>query len=133
MKVTHIVGLVFVIAAIGIFISMSGEATEYADFAYATATQKKVMIAGELSKDKEIYYNPQRDPNYLSFFIKDEAGEERKVVLKAAKPTDFEQSEKVVVTGQMEGNEFHASDMLMKCPSKYKDEEIYIKSKEGKS
>jgi hypothetical protein len=23
---------------------------------------------------------------------------------------------------------FYASDLLMKCPSKYKDEEIYIKS-----
>ena len=30
----------------------------------------------------------------------------------------------------MKGDEFHASDMLMKCPSKYKDEEIYIKGEE---
>ena len=28
----------------------------------------------------------------------------------------------------MKGDEFVATDMLMKCPSKYKDEEVYIKS-----
>lgn len=130
MKLTHIIGLVMVVAAIGIFVSMSGDATVYSDFAYAESSQERVKIAGELAKDKEIYYNPQENPNYLSFYVRDEAGEARKVVLNAAKPQDFEQSEKVVLTGQMNGAEFHASDMLMKCPSKYKDEEIYIKSKE---
>ena len=130
MKLTHIVGLVMVVAAIGIFVSMSGDATTYSDFAYAESSQKVVKIAGELAKDKEIYYNPQENPNYLSFYVRDDAGQARKVVLNAAKPQDFEQSEKVVLTGQMNGSEFHASDMLMKCPSKYKDEEIYIESKE---
>jgi cytochrome c-type biogenesis protein CcmE len=28
----------------------------------------------------------------------------------------------------MRGDEFVATEMLMKCPSKYKDEEVYIKS-----
>ena len=52
-------------------------------------------------------------------------------MLLAAKPQDFELSEQIVLTGKMQGDVFMASDMLMKCPSKYKDEEIYIKSKEG--
>jgi cytochrome c-type biogenesis protein CcmE len=60
--------------------------------------------------------------------FKDSKGMEKKVILFAAKPQDFELSEQIVVTGQMKGEVFYASDLLMKCPSKYKDEEIYIKS-----
>lgn len=46
-----------------------------------------------------------------------------------AKPQDFERSEQVVLTGKMDGDEFVATEILMKCPSKYKDEEIYLKEK----
>jgi cytochrome c-type biogenesis protein CcmE len=48
-----------------------------------------------------------------------------------SKPQDFERSEQIVLTGKMKGDEFVATDILMKCPSKYKDEEIYLKSEEG--
>jgi cytochrome c-type biogenesis protein CcmE len=82
-----------------------------------------------LAKDKEMYYNPEKDPNYFSFYMKDEEGVEKKVILKSAKPQDFEKSESIVLTGSMAGDEFVATDMLMKCPSKYKDEEIRIKSR----
>lgn len=131
MKPVHIVALVMIVAAIGIFASMGGETTVYSDFEQAEASGQTVMIAGALSKDKEIYYKPQENPNYLSFYVKDTEGMERKVVFNDAKPQDFEQSETVVVTGKMQGEEFHATEMLMKCPSKYKDEEIYVKSKQG--
>ena len=53
------------------------------------------------------------------------------MVLLSEKPQDFELSEQVVLTGQMKDDAFVATDLLMKCPSKYKDEEVYIKS-EGK-
>jgi cytochrome c-type biogenesis protein CcmE len=46
----------------------------------------------------------------------------------AEKPQDFERSEQIVLTGKMRGEDFVASDMLMKCPSKYKDEETFVKS-----
>ena len=73
-------------------------------------------------------YNPEKDPNLFSFYVTDKKGESKKVILKAAKPQDFELSEQIVVTGKMVGDEFIAKDVLLKCPSKYKDEEIYIKS-----
>ena len=102
----------------------------YATFQDAIQSGQKVKIAGQLVKNKEMYYNPEEDPNYFSFYIEDRAGEQRKVVLKAAKPRDFELSEQIVVTGKMQGEEFVATDMLMKCPSKYKNEEIFVRSKE---
>jgi len=117
---------------IGIAIVMLTTAAEdmgtYATFAEAKEMGKAVKVVGKLSKDKPLYYNPQEDPNYFSFYIFDTNQEEKKVVLRAAKPQDFEMSEQIVVTGTMQGEEFHASDMLLKCPSKYKDEEIFIKA-----
>ena len=76
-------------------------------------------------------YDPEEDPNSFSFFLRDMNGDERKVILKAAKPQDFEMSEQIVVTGKMAGDDFVATDILMKCPSKYKDEEVYIRSQES--
>jgi cytochrome c-type biogenesis protein CcmE len=64
----------------------------------------------------------------MAFYLKDEKGEVRQVVLRAAKPQDFERSESIVLTGQMQDGNFEASDMLLKCPSKYKDQEIYVRS-----
>lgn len=114
------------------FFSMSGkDVTTYTTFADAAHSTQKVKIAGQLAKDKEMIYDPVEDPNHFSFFVRDNNGEERKVVLNAAKPQDFELSEQIVITGKMKGDEFHATELLMKCPSKYKDEEIKIK--EGKS
>jgi len=130
MKKTHLIGIFAIAIAIAVLISLSGEVTTYATFADATNKGQKVKIAGELQKDKEIYYRPEEDPNYFSFYMKDKEGEERKVVLLNKKPQDFERSEQIVLTGKMNGEEFLAHDMLMKCPSKYKDEEIYIKSEE---
>ncbi len=129
MKKIHIVAIVMIAVAIGLLTTAAEDMSTYATFAQATKTGEKVKIAGQLSKDKEMVYNPEVDPNYFSFFIKDSEGDERKVVLLAEKPQDFELSEQIVLTGSMRGEEFIATDMLMKCPSKYKDEEVYIKSK----
>ncbi|MEM9918633.1 MAG: cytochrome c maturation protein CcmE [Bacteroidota bacterium] len=131
MKKTHLIAIAIIAVAIGLLISLSGDVSTYSTFSDATVSGQRVKIAGVLSKDKEMYYNPEEDANYFSFYLKDSKGEERKVVLLAGKPQDFEQSEQLVLTGQMKDDDFIATDMLMKCPSKYKDEEIYIKSKEN--
>jgi cytochrome c-type biogenesis protein CcmE len=111
-----------------LFFSMSGkDLTTYTTFQDAGQSAGKVKIAGQLAKDKEMVYDPQKDPNHFSFYVRDNNGEERKVVLNGAKPQDFELSEQIVITGRMKGDEFHATELLMKCPSKYKDEEIKIK------
>ena len=107
------------------------DVSTYATFSQAESSGRTVKVVGELARDREMHYDPLTDPNYFTFYIKDRIGEARKVVLRAEKPQDFERSEQIVVTGRMEEGDFVASDILMKCPSKYKDEEIYIKSAEG--
>jgi len=114
-----------------LFFTMSGkDLTTYTTFAEAAQSGQKVKIAGQLAKDKAMVYEPQVDPNLFSFFVRDNDGEEMKVILNAAKPQDFEMSEQIVITGRMKEDAFHATDLLMKCPSKYKDEEIKIREEE---
>jgi Cytochrome c-type biogenesis protein CcmE len=120
-----------IISGIAIMVSAMKDVSTYATFAEAESSGRTVKVVGELARDQEMHYDPLVDPNYFTFFIKDRLGEARKVVLKAEKPQDFERSEQIVVTGKMREGDFVASDILMKCPSKYKDEEVYIKSAEG--
>lgn len=124
----QIVAGVLVIAAIVLLVLASRDMSKFATFADAMDSESEVKIVGVLSKDKEMYYDPMVDPNYFTFFMKDADGAEQKVLLRNKKPQDFELSEQLVITGKFDGEMFLATDMLMKCPSKYKDEEIYIKS-----
>ena len=131
MKKSHILAILVVAVAVGILISASKDVTTYANFEQAAENGDRVKLVGQLVKDKPVEYNPEKDPNYLSFYLRDDAGEVRKVVLLAGKPQDFERSEQVVLTGQMQGDHFAASDMLLKCPSKYQDQEVYIRAEKG--
>lgn len=128
MKKSHILAIIVVAAAIGILISASSDVTTYANFNQATQTGEKVKLIGHLVKDQPVEYNPEKDPNFLAFQLRDEKGDVRRVVLRASKPQDFERSEQIVLTGAMKGETFEASDMLLKCPSKYKDQETYIRA-----
>ena len=127
-KKIHIISLCMVVAAVVLLISASKDMSTYATFEQALQTTSSVKVVGTLSKDKEMHYEPAVDPNYFTFYVRDMNGDERKVVLHDAKPQDFELSEQIVLTGKMKGGEFVASSLLMKCPSKYKDEEISVRS-----
>ena len=128
MKATHIIVVAVIAVAVGVLVMASGDMSTYSTFTEAAKTTNTVKVVGHLAKDKEMNYDPEKDPNHFSFYMTDDDGLEKKVILKAAKPQDFEKSESIVLTGSMKGEEFVATDMLMKCPSKYKDEEIRIKS-----
>jgi cytochrome c-type biogenesis protein CcmE len=131
MKKTHIIAIAAILIAIGVLSYMAKGFSTYNSFADASQTTDKVQVVGKLCKDRPIDYNPEKDANAFSFFMQDDKGVQKKVVLLAAKPQEFERSEQIVLTGCMKGDEFVASDMLMKCPSKYKDEEVYIKSEKN--
>jgi cytochrome c-type biogenesis protein CcmE len=131
MKKTHILAIAIVAIAVAILVSASADVTTYADFTQAAKIGERVKLVGLLVKDQPVEYNPEKDPNFLSFSLRDDKGEVRKVILRAGKPQDFERSESIVLTGAMNGDVFEASDMLLKCPSKYKDQETYIRAERG--
>ncbi len=124
MKKTSILGLVVIAIAVGVIISLYGSASSYGSFADARNTTDELHVVGRLNLQKELYYDPVKDANYFSFYIKDEKGEECKVEFSGAKPQDFERSEQVVMVGKMEGNKFHASHITLKCPSKYTNDKV---------
>lgn len=128
MNKTIIAALILIVGAIFIFINASKDVSTYGTFEEAFSSRERMKVVGTLSKDKEMIYDPVEDPNYFSFYMKDGKGQEEKVILLQSKPQDFELSEQIVLTGQMGEDGFVATDILMKCPSKYKDEEIYLKS-----
>jgi len=124
MKKTHIFLLVFVVAAIGVILSLFANTSTYTDFSAATDNPgKEFHIIGKLALDKPIVYDTKVDANKFTFFMTDQKGEEKLVTYKGAKPQDFEKSEQVVVIGKMENDKFIASSLLLKCPSKYNEEQ----------
>lgn len=114
------------LAGAALFMASEDIAT-YSTFAQAQNVEGKIKVAGQLVLDKEMYYDAEKDPNYFTFHIKDVEGTEKKVILYGSKPQDFELSEQIVLTGKMTGDDFVATDMLTKCPSKYKEDEIFIR------
>lgn len=127
MKKTYIIALVMAIVAIGLVLQAGGEIAPYANFSTAAETGESVKLVGTLVKDKPMIFEPMKDPNKFTFFLEDQDGLEREVILLKGKPQDFEMSESIVLTGRMQGETFLAKDIQMKCPSKYKDEESMIK------
>lgn len=126
MKKSSILGIIAIAVAIAIIISIYADSSTYASFNEAQKTEAELHVVGQLNKDKDLVYDPIKDANYFAFYMLDEHGEECKVVFNGSKPQDFERSEQIVLTGKMIGEEFHASKILMKCPSKYNENEIEV-------
>ena len=127
MKKSHIVLLVLVAAAVCIIVSMFGDFSTYETFASAAKDPgKQYHVIGVLAKDKQMVYDPVKDPNHFVFYVEDKAGNVSKVIFNGAKQSDKEKSEQVVMMGHMEGDAFRCSRIQMKCPSKYKNDQIAV-------
>jgi len=98
------------------------------DFSKIVNSNGTIKATGEWVKEKN--YKIDNSKNIFSFYMKDFNGTELKVVYSGAIPNNFESSTSVVVTGKYQNGEFHASDILTKCPSKY---ETQYEIKETKS
>ncbi len=128
MKKLHFIILALIVGGLAIIMASSDDLNSYQTFADAGKSSRKVRIVGQLAKDKEMFYKPTENPNFFTFYVKDENGDEKRVVYLKEKPKDIEMSEKIVITGKMKGEDFYATGILLKCPSKYKDEELKLKS-----
>ncbi|MBY0478492.1 MAG: cytochrome c maturation protein CcmE [Chitinophagaceae bacterium] len=132
MKPTHILFLVLIAVAIGLLISTMGDLSTYDTINSAKAKPGKFihLIAKlDTANGKTIEYDALKNPNYLSFHIKDSLGGTSKVVyMKGKPPTDMERSERMVLKGKMQDSAFVCDDILIKCPSKYTDEKAKISS-----
>lgn len=124
MKKTHIIILAGIAILIVALLTYAVDFSTYDSIASARNKQGKfVHIIAKLDTKQPVEYDPINNPNYLSFTAVDSLGNATKVVYHNSKPTDFEKSERIVMKGTMNADHFECKDMLLKCPSKYKDKE----------
>lgn len=132
MKKSHLFGILIIAACITIIIATAGDASTYVSFKEAQqmsndGQQKKVHVVGQLKKTPEgeiVGVEPSDDKLSFSFVMVDQKHQEQKVFYKEPMPADFTRSEQVVVIGSYHDNIFVADQILMKCPSKYQEQEI---------
>ena len=123
MKTTHIIILVLIAACIVVLISYTGDLTTYETISSAKQKEGKfVNLIAKVDKQQPIEYDAVKNPNYLTFTAKDTLGNSIKVIYHNNKPTDMEKSERIVLKGRVQGDHFECKDILLKCPSKYKDD-----------
>jgi cytochrome c-type biogenesis protein CcmE len=123
MKKIHIALLVLIAVTIAVLISFMGTLSTYDTV--QSAMKKKgmvVSIIAKLDRTHPVEYDAVKNPNYLSFVALDSLGSNVKVVYRKEKPTNLEHSERLVLKGKMKEDHFECSEILMKCPSKYKDD-----------
>tara|TARA_B110000444_G_C18836644_1_gene596396 strand:+ start:1677 stop:2084 length:408 start_codon:yes stop_codon:yes gene_type:complete len=125
MKKTEIILILLVAVIIGIILSLTFNASTYITFVEAEKFMgEEFTVIGELNKEKEIVYDPYI--NELTFYAMDSLSNERKVFYYDAKPQDFERSEKITMTGYSSEEGFIAQTILMKCPSKYNEDQHLV-------
>lgn len=124
MKRTHIIAIALIAVAIAALIGSLSDSSTYADLSEAIANPgREYHVVGVLDRSQEIIYEPSQNASLTQFTMQDLEGRSCRVKLAKAKPQDFERSERIVLIGEASADgEFHARDMLMKCPSKYNEQ-----------
>lgn len=121
MKKTHIIALVIVFLSIGVVIATLSDSSTYMDFESAKINAGQTYtVIGELDKDGEMNYNARQ--NLFTFYAVDKEGNRSKVFYREPKPQDFERSEDITMKGFATDSGFVASEILLKCPSKYNEQ-----------
>ena len=134
MKNTSAISIVFISIIVIIIISTFGDASTYVTFSkakdvYESGSLTKFHVVGKLNKDEDNNIQglmKSEDKMSFTFQMIDEDGMKEKVFYGEPMPPDFLLSEQVVVIGGYENNTFIADDILLKCPSKYTEENIKI-------
>ncbi|MBS1761916.1 MAG: cytochrome c maturation protein CcmE [Bacteroidetes bacterium] len=123
MKKSSIVVLIGIAALIVGLLAYSVDFSTYDTIDSAKNKEGKfVHLIAKLDHTMPLEYDPVKNPNYLSFYAVDSLGGKTKVVFRNSKPTDLEKSERLVMKGTMTKDHFECKDILLKCPSKYKDD-----------
>jgi len=122
MKSKYVFGgvIVTVFLALMIYLFTQSNVQYESDFAKVMEKEKTVKATGSWVKEKN--YSIDNQNRLFTFYMKDAAGREMKVVYSGTIPNNFETATSVVVTGQYRDGYFHAKDILTKCPSKYEEQ-----------
>lgn len=131
MKPKLILGIAAIVGFTSLLMYNFGESiSTYTTFEQAES-MSNAHIPGTWDEEKGAEFS--LETKRFTFYMKDEAGVSRKVVYPKPKPNNFEDADQLVVIGEMRGDTFHAKEMLMKCPSKYNENDPgkYVNASEG--
>lgn len=121
MKRSHIAIIVTIAVAIGAIMVTINDASTYVGFAKADETPgTKYTVIGYLDKEAPMNYDARA--NKFEFTAIDKEGKKRTVFYAQPKPQDFERSEEITMKGYSTDSAFVAEEILMKCPSKYNEQ-----------
>jgi len=134
MKNTSALSLVFISIMIIIIITTFGDASTYVSFSeakslYSSGNFSKIHVVGKLNKnsnDKIVGIKKGDDMLSFTFEMVDEKGIKENVFYGEPMPPDFLLSEQIVVIGSYNNNQFIADEILLKCPSKYTEDNVKI-------
>jgi len=122
MKPKTLIGLLLMVGFGSVlFMNFGEQVGGYMTFSEAADTGSRAHVVGSWVKEQQFSYD--RNQNIFAFTMQDESGITRKVHYYNPKPANFEDAEQVVVEGQMDGDVFVADHILVKCPSKYNDQQ----------
>ncbi|GHM99738.1 hypothetical protein WSM22_12280 [Cytophagales bacterium WSM2-2] len=132
MKPSYIIAIVVIAVAIGIIVVTAGDASTYVNFdqAHQMASEGNttaIHVVGDLKKDEAghvVGLENSIDKLSFSFILVDDNKKEQKVFYNEPMPPDFLRSEKVVVIGSYQQDQFIAKKILLKCPSKYQEQKL---------
>ncbi|MDN3668809.1 cytochrome c maturation protein CcmE [Echinicola jeungdonensis] len=133
MKKGHLLGLGIIAVAIVIIITSIGDASSYENFSTAkemalNGDDESIHVVGELQKDASggvTGLEVSEDKTSFTFMMVDKEGTVQQVYYNEPVPADFTRSEQVVVIGSYKTESmFVAEKILMKCPSKYQENQV---------
>jgi cytochrome c-type biogenesis protein CcmE len=123
MKTKYIIGLlIIVVFIIWAGVSFQKTLTPYVSITEAKKASTVVQVKGKRTDDGRY----DRDANSFTFTLADEQGEKIEVVYSGTKPGNFEQATEVVCVGLYRNGRFEARELLVKCPSKYIEEQVSL-------
>ena len=122
MKNKYIFGGAIIVVFLGvmIFLFTQTNVSYEQSFTKIIESGKTVKATGTWVKEKN--YQIGKANNMFVFYMKDTEGNLMKVFFHGTIPNNFESSTSLVVTGKYSQGNFHATDILTKCPSKYQDQ-----------
>lgn len=121
MKRTHLAIIIVIAVAIGAIMVTINDASTYVGFVQADATPgTKYTVIGYLDKEGPMEYNARAQK--FAFTAIDKDGVKKQVIYNQPKPQDFERSEEITMKGFSNDSAFVAEEILMKCPSKYNEQ-----------
>jgi cytochrome c-type biogenesis protein CcmE len=135
MKKSHIVLVILAAAMIGVLVTTFSPSISCTKEVFEVAFEnpgKEYMVSGKLDKTAAITYDPEVDASRTVFSMVDNQGRVERVTLDQAKPQGLEQSESIDLYGSVVDGEFIASKILMKCPSKYNENQLLLDTAENR-